>query len=433
LIAFFPGTVISPQPQRHWYFGWNVVAACSILTLFTVGLRLGVGPLFLPIATDLGFTRSTLSAVIAVGMLFYGIGMPLGGYLVKVLHTRAVVLLGAVCVLTALLWTVNTTSIVGFIFAFGILLSIGLSFISPTAFAPLVLRWFVKKRGAAVFYLSTGGVAGIAVITPLLNFMVENLGWRNSLILYGIGLASLTTLMGIFIIREPRASDGDEDTSQTLVNTPRKDNRTPSSPSPSVPHYTAIQAIKTRPFWIIVIGMLASGYSINLLGVHGVPMLVDHGFSPMMASAGIGVIGITGIISTIVLSQLADRVQRRKLLATIYFIRAVGFVGLLLATTDLQLIIVAIIGGSVWAGNVAMATAILADLYGVRLVGLLFGWTYLGHQIVGMISSWLGGWAYEQLHTHWPVFGFGALSLVVAAYYSWILPNTNHTAPKAVR
>jgi hypothetical protein len=30
-----------------------------------------------------------------------------------------------------------------------------------------------------------------------------------------------------------------------------------------------------------------------------------------------------------------------------------------------------------------MSSAILADLYGVRLVGVLYGWTYLGHQIGG--------------------------------------------------
>ena len=48
-------------------------------------------------------------------------------------------------------------------------------------------------------------------------------------------------------------------------------------------------------------------------------------------------------------------------------------------------------GGIVWAGSIALSSAILAD--GVRLVGLLYGLAYLGHQVGGMISSWLGGWA----------------------------------------
>ena len=53
-------------------------------------------------------------------------------------------------------------------------------------------------------------------------------------------------------------------------------------------------------------------------------------------------------------------------------------------------------GGIVWAGSIALSSAILADVYGVRLVGLLYGLAYLGHQVGGMISSWLGGWAFER-------------------------------------
>ena len=59
-----------------WYFGWNIVAAATILTLLTVGMRLGIGPLFLPMAEDLGFSRSLLASIVAIGMLCYGLAMP---------------------------------------------------------------------------------------------------------------------------------------------------------------------------------------------------------------------------------------------------------------------------------------------------------------------------------------------------------------------
>src|SRR5699024_10618300 len=124
---------------------------------------------------------------------------------------------------------------------------------------------------------------------------------------------------------------------------------------------------------------------------------------------GIGLIGFTAIFSTLVLGQLSDRMQRRKLLAAVYLIRAVGFFGLLVAMNDMQLYLVAIIGGTVWAGNMALSSAILADVYGVRLVGVLYGWAYLIHQVAGMLSTWLGGWAYEQFGTHWLVFGTGGV------------------------
>jgi len=39
-----------------------------------------------------------------------------------------------------------------------------------------------------------------------------------------------------------------------------------------------------------------------------------------------------------------------------------------------------------------------------------------------MISSWLGGWAYEQFGTHWIAFGAAAALLVLAAGVSLLLP-----------
>ena len=58
-----------PADHQRWYFGWNTVAAATVLTALTVGMRLGLGPLFLPMAEDLGFSRSLLSTIVAVGML----------------------------------------------------------------------------------------------------------------------------------------------------------------------------------------------------------------------------------------------------------------------------------------------------------------------------------------------------------------------------
>jgi len=58
----------------------------------------------------------------------------------------------------------------------------------------------------------------------------------------------------------------------------------------------------------------------------------------------------------------------------------------------------------------------------VKLVGVLYGWTYLGHQVGGMLSSWLGGWAYETFGTHWISFGSAAVLLLIAGWLSLRLP-----------
>jgi len=409
-------TDLSHTPAGRWYFGWNIVAASSILTLLTVGLRMSIGPFFLPIAADLGFSRSMLATIVAVGMLFYGIGMPFVGQMVNHWGTRNVLLLGAALILTSILWAVMATGPISFLLSFGILLSLGLSCVSPVTFTPIIARWFTRQRGAALFFLSTGSMAGIALATPVLGLSIPLWGWRDTLVGYAVLVALVTVVLAIWIMREdaPEGTDTLSGTKRTAA-TPA----TIAAPSLSL---CAGDAIRSRPFWQVVLGLFACGYSMNLLGAHGVPMLIDHGYDSVVASFGIGLIGFAAIFSTVVMGRMSDRLPRRNLLAAIYFIRGLGFFGLLMVSTQLQLYTVAILGGIVWAGSIALSSAILADIYGIRLVGVLYGWTYLGHQIGGMISSWLGGWAYETFGTHWIAFGSTGILLFAAAWVSMRLP-----------
>lgn len=377
---------------------------------------MSIGPFFLPIAEDLGFSRSMLASIVAVGMLFYGVGMPFVGQMVNSWGTRNVLLLGTAMIVAAILWTVMATGPISFLLSFGILLSLGLSFVSPVAFTPVIARWFTRQRGAALFFLSTGSMAGIALATPVLGLSIPLWGWRETLVGYALLMALVTVPLAIWVMRE----DAPEGT-DTLPGA----RHTPRSKAPASPPLATLcvgDAVRSRPFWQVVLGLFACGYSMNLLGAHGVPMLVDHGYDPLTAAFGIGLIGFAAIFSTIVLGRLSDRLPRRNLLAAIYLIRGLGFFGLLLVVTHAQLYAVAIIGGIVWAGSIALSSAILADLYGIRLVGVLYGWTYLGHQVGGMISSWLGGWAYETFGTHWIAFGSTGVLLLIAAWISIRLP-----------
>ena len=409
---------MSTSPSGRWYFGWNIVAASAILTLLTVGLRMSIGPFFLPIAEDLGFSRSMLASIVAVGMLFYGIGMPFVGQMVNSWGTRNVLLLGTVLIMGSVLWAVNAQGPISFLLSFGILLSLGLSFISPVAFTPIIARWFTRQRGAALFFLSTGSMAGIALATPAMGYSIPVWGWRDTLIGYAVVLTLVTVPLAMWIMRE-----GAPEGTDTLTKPEQKSTKA-AAPAAALPNpaLKASDAIRSRPFWQVVLGLFACGYSMNLLGAHAVPMLIDHGFDSLVASFGIGLIGFAAIFSTIVLGRMSDRLPRRNLLAFIYLIRGLGFFGLLLVTTHIELYTVAIIGGIVWAGSIALSSAILADIYGVRLVGVLYGWTYLGHQVGGMLSSWLGGWAYETFGTHWIAFGSTGVLLFIAAWVSVRLP-----------
>ncbi|GGA46950.1 MFS transporter [Psychrobacillus lasiicapitis] len=402
------------QKLQGIYFGWYIIIVSMIITMLTVGLRLGIGPFVLPMMEDLSLTRTFISLIISVSMIMYGVGMPLAGYLCGKYSTKFVLLLGLVIIELSVLGTVLTNNVWIFFFMYGVLLSFGLAFTSPVAVTPLISRWFVRQRGKALFSLSTGSMAGIAIFNPLATFMIDSIGWRSTLSIFAFIFIIIIVPAAIFIFKEdvPEGADLKEASSSTK-----------SSTDENTPKLTLRDAIRTKAYWQIVAGLFACGFSMNLLGSHAVPMLIDHHFEPTTASFGVGMIGLVAIFSTLVLASIADRFSKRKLLFIIYFIRGLGFLGLVFSQNTWQLYLVAALGGLVWSGSIAMSSAILGELFGVKLLGVLYGWAYLGHQIGGAISSFLGGWGYEVFGTHLFSFGLASVTLIIASIISYLIPE----------
>lgn len=396
-----------------WYFGWNIVVAAAVITLLTVGLRMGIGPFFKPVMRDLSMSRTELSFIVAVSMIIYGIGMPLAGVLLKRYSTRFVLIAGLIITCGAILWTIVSVGPISFLLSFGILLSLGLSFLSPVALTPIISSWFVRQRGKALFYLATGSMAGIAIVTPLEGVLINAIGWQQTFLVFAGLFIVIVIPPALWIMHDepPEGADGAVDQVSTHKADMARQN------------LTWKDAVRTSAYWQLCIGLFVCGFSMNLLGSHAVPMLTDHGFAPTTASFGVGLIGFVAIFSTVLLSTIADRFPRKNILFWIYFVRGLGFLGLVYAATTWQLYFVAFVGGLVWAGSTAMSSAILSDLYGVHLLGLLYGWGYFGHQVGAAIGSFLGGWGYEVFGTHFFAFGLTAVLLVIAAVVSYRLPT----------
>lgn len=403
----------------RWYFGWNIVAAAAFLTLLSSGMRLSFGPFFLPMAHDLGFSRSLLSTIVAVGMLAYGLAMPLAGLLIARFGTPPVLLTGNALVIAAALWTVATANTLAFLLAFGLLLSVGLAFTSPVALTPVISQWFTRRRGMALFFLSTGSMAGIAVMTPVFSLAIEQVGWRASLLGFAAAFTLFTLPAALFVVRDAAPEHSDLDPAEFATRRAR--------PGMQMQSLKLREAMRTAPFWKIFFGLFACGFSMNLMGTHGMPMLMDHGFDAFTSSMGVGLIGFVAIGGTLMLGRLADRLPRRHILATIYFVRGLGFFALVMVGTHWELYLTSTIGGLVWAGSIALSSAILADVYGVRLVGVLYGMAFVGHQVGGMLSAWLGGWGYEHYGTHWIAFGAAGLLLIAAGVVALQLPRRGFT------
>lgn len=405
---------------------WSVVAYGFLVSLLSSGVRFSIGPFLQPMMHDFGFTPSSLSGIVAASMLIYGFAMPFAGWLADTWSVRGV-LTGGIVVLAASLAALATTrSPEVFSFAFAVASSLGFAATSQVTLSPAVSRWFVRRRAFAMTCVAAGAMGGIAIITPVASMLIAWIGWRGAyMVLAGIALILLLPMTWWVMGRRPPEPDA-------VGNSASDSGRAPTGQGP-VPFPASIgprRAMVTAPYWFLAIGFFGCGFSMNLLGTHGVPMLEHRGFDTMTASFGVGLIGLVSLFGSVTLGALADRLGRPLFLALIYLVRGLGFLGLITVGYTWQLYSVATIGGLAWAGSAALTSAITADLYGVRSVGTLYGILFIGHQIGAALGSFLGGWTLENLNSYQLPFTLAAALLFLGALLSYRLRGAR-VAPQA--
>ncbi len=403
--SFLPGvTAVLFSRFARTDHAWHIVAAGFLVSMLTSGVRFATGPFMASMMADFGLTHTQFSAVVAASMLVYGLFMPVAGRLTDLLGGRLVLIAGGVLLSLSLAVTATTHSTAVLVLSFAFLASVGFAAASQVSLAAVVGRWFVKRRGLAMTFLSSGAMSGIAVMTPLSAVLIERLDWRSTMLLFAAVTFVMVLLSAAAVGRQPTEAAG-------------------SGAAPSSSQAEWRKALGARPFWMLVASFFACGFSMNLLGTHGVPMLEHHGFPAVTAAFGIGLIGLISVFGSLAIGAASDRLGRNVFLALIYAVRGLGFLALVFVGREWELYAVAAVGGLVWAGSSAMTSAMTADLFGARSVGTLFGLIYLGHQVGAAAGSYLGGWGFDTYGSYLMPFALTSAILLAAAYIALRTPG----------
>jgi MFS family permease len=111
-----------------------------------------------------------------------------------------------------------------------------------------------------------------------------------------------------------------------------------------------------------------------------------------------------------VIGLLADRIGRKPMLATTYFLRGLAFLMLVLAGPNLVgIFLAAIVLGISWTSTTPLTSAISADMYGRHSLAGIFGCMFSTMNIGSAAGAWLAARDYD-------ITGNYHLSLVVNAF-----------------
>ena len=398
------------MPRTSVFYGWWVVAAFSAMSFTSTGMRHAVGPFLKPITADLGLDRATFSLVIAVSLFLYGVFGLFAGVLLDRFGARATASAGTLLVVASLLLTGLVRNFWEFALVYGVLLSLGLALTGPVLASGVVARWFSKRRGTTLSLLGSASMTGMSLLVPTVTWLILTLGWRTAYMLIGVFVLVVMLPLSLWVIRESPESMG---LGADGVSPE------PNAAAASKQRVTATAAMHTLAFWQLAGSFFTCGFSMSLFSSHGVPMLTDHGYTPMFASWTFGVLGGSAIGGTVLLGFLSDRFGRRPVLSSIYAARILIFTGFfLIRDNPVAIIAVAILGGITMAGTGSMTSALTADIWGRFSVSRVLGVIFLVHQTGSAIGSFLAGAIFEATGGYGTMFVIACVFLFCASIVS---------------
>ena len=378
----------------NWRTPVLVLVCGAIILTLGLGIRASFGLFLQPMSTDLGWGRSHFSFAMALSNLIWGLAQPFfGAWADKQGAGRVVVVSGLLYAGGLALMPFSTTPLMLDASA-GLMVGLGLSGVSFGVILGVVGRAFPpERRSLALGIASSGGSFGQFLMLPFGQLLISTLGWQTALlVLAGTIMATVPLAAAMMEGRRPVATGAQQSLNQALR-----------------------EAGGHSGFWYLTAGFFVCGFQVAFISVHLPAYLVDVRMTPAVGATALALIGLFNIAGSFVAGYLGGRFSKKYLLSGIYILRAVIIaLFLVLPVTPLTVYLFAAGIGFLWLGTVPLTNGLVAQIFGVRFVSMLFGIVFLSHQIGSFAGVWLGGYLFDATGSYNLVW-IGSIALGVIA------------------
>lgn len=350
----------------------TTLAAAGIL-MVTMGVRQSLGLFVNPLMLSTGLEIATISLALAVGQFAWGAVQPITGGLADRFGPRAVLIGGLVVMALGSAITPFMTSGFGLVVSLGLLSAMGSGAGSFSVLIGAAARRLpAVAHGSAAGVINAGGSFGQFVFAPILQKLIQNIGWMGTM--WAMALVTLAAL--------------------PLVGPLTKQAEAPVKPGGAdAGVLRAIgDSLKDPSYLLLHAGFFTCGFHIAFLVTHLPGEVNLCGLPPSVASWSLAIIGLANIFGSLYAGSCVSRYRSKYVLAVMYGSRALLIAGyLLMPRTELTYYLFAAGLGFTWLATVPPTAALVGKLFGVRYLATLFGMTLLSHQIGGFFGAYLGG------------------------------------------
>ncbi len=387
-----------------------VLIAASMILLLSFGIRSSFGVFQLPIGTEFGWLRADFSMAIAIQNLAWGVGQPIFGAIAERFGDRRAIILGALLyasglVLSSFAVTPGQHQILEILVGFGI---------AGTGFGmilAIVGRAASAENRSLALGIATGlGSAGQFFGPVTAEFLLRFYQWQTVFLIFAALI--LCVLFALPFLRAPSkiASQAEESLRTVLA-----------------------RAFRDPTFYLIALGFFSCGYQLGFITAHFPAFITEMcaSIAPGSLVSGLGItttsalgafsialIGVANIGGSILAGWLGKTYLKKYVLAGIYSFRTIASIAfILLPMTPVTVVIYSLVMGSLWLATVPLTSGLVAQIYGLRYMGTLYGFVFFSHQVGSFLGVWLGGRLYDITGNYtavwWVGIGVGALSVIL--------------------
>lgn len=322
-----PNAPHTASAAREWRENWRAVAAASVGICFTILHFYTLGVMLGPLSAAHGWSKTAITAGPTISaVVFFLIAARVGRFASRVgVRNVAIPGFAAYCFALAMfgfagpsLWTW---------YALWLLFALLYPLANNNIWCLSVASRFDRSRGLALAIALCGTGVASAIAPYATALALARFGWANTYHLLGltafvIGLPLIYWLMPrtapAMAARKPGAGDS------TLA----------------LPGFTFREALRQRPFWILVFAAAVLGYGMPTLMLHFVSIGIQNQISAQDAAAAAGLIGVSAIVGRLMAGVLLDTLPGRMVASVMFAAPALAC--LILLNVDSSILVLSI-------------------------------------------------------------------------------------------
>ena len=362
--------------------------AASLVLMTIGGCGMYAVVVVLPsVQSEFGVDRADASMPYTLTMIGFGLGGMLMGRLADRFGVVIPIVIGAVCLGAGFV----AASLVDSIWQFALLQGLVIGMLGSSAtFAPLVADaslWFTRRRGIAVAICASGNYLGGAVWPPIVQHLVETIGWRQAYATIGIASTLLMLPLAMALRRRPPSQ-------ATLA--PAGD--TAAAPAPGSPR----PAIAVTPNGIpgisrgalqtlLCIAGVSCCVAMSMPQVHIVAYCGDLGYGAARGAQMLSLMLGAGIVSRLISGVICDRIGGLRTLLLGSALQGIALLLFLPFDSLASLYVISTLFGLFQGGIVPAYAIIVREHFPAREAGSRVG-VVLTSTLLGMaLGGWLSG------------------------------------------